>query len=131
MTLEQILFIALFVLIPLLNFLAGAARRRMQRQAEPRVPPPSTEVAVLPPMADAAPPWAAPPRPPAPAASPDPPDARRRRERVGLAEARRGMVLMAILGTCPGLEPPPRGEAGGTTDPARRSSPRSGAPPRG
>jgi hypothetical protein len=63
-----------------------------------------------------------PPRPPPPLPAPPPPtSARRRRAQrrhrwlTNTRDARRGMVMMTILGPCRGLEPP-----AGTQDAARR-----------
>jgi hypothetical protein len=109
MSLEQLLFVALFVLIPLFNFLAGLLRKRMQRRAESEGAPPTPVVVPLPtPVTEL--PWAALPeavpreRPAAPPPRPvSPPSARPHARR---SEARRGIVWMTILGPCPGLERP-------------------------
>jgi len=107
---EQLLFLALFVLIPLLNALARLLRKR--RPAPPVLDEP---VAALPP-----------PRVLHPVPEPAPPPARvtraepavvqvveRRRRvpyRLRSADVRRGMVLMTILGPCRALEPGARSE---------------------
>jgi hypothetical protein len=109
MTVEQLVVIAIAVLIALGNLLA---RRRQSRPAagpphEPGVP-------------DGLAPVGKPPRPrrrPAPSAPPPsdlPVTRRRRRSRLGtLREVRRGIVLMTILGPCRGAEPPASAARGG------------------
>lgn len=121
MTLEQILVVAVLVLVPLLNFLARALRRHLPGPTAPE-------------------PGAGAPEPPAPSRPlplplgalrgevggiprrltlPPPTDGPRRRPKArigGVREARRAIVLLAVLGPCRGLDPPPRPARGGLRD---------------
>jgi hypothetical protein len=112
MTPEQILMLAVFVLVPLLNLVVRLLRRhlagQLPRETQPEAPDTPARVRTLPsgPSARRAEARAIPPRVPPPVAA-----ARRsrRRPRVHLGsarEVRRGLVLMAVLGPCRGLEPP-------------------------
>jgi hypothetical protein len=112
-TLEQVLILAVLVLVPLVNVLVRVLRKRLEiarpQQSEPEaanVPPhgrtlPAALVArgresrgILP---------SAPSKPPVPS----PARGRRPRVRVGsMREARRAIALIAVLGLCRGLEPP-------------------------
>jgi hypothetical protein len=111
-TLEQILLVAVFVLVPLLNALVRVLRRRVADSA-PRESRPGTPE--IPPRAQALPPSLRASRGEARRISPSLPPpltavlGPRRRPEVRIAgppEARRGIVLMAVLGPCRGLEPP-------------------------
>ena len=113
MTPEQLVFLLIFLLIPLLNFLVRILRGRVRRAPRGPVEP-----------APGRPPAAAPslrPRPAAPARPheqprepvrlmpvPETPGPQRVRARLDPADLRRGVVLMTILGACPGTEPPAR-----------------------
>jgi hypothetical protein len=112
-TLEQVLVLAVFLLVVLVDM---AARYLRSRRAA-AVPVPEPEPVTFPPVAR--PPAAARLAAPVPARRrrpeagvqpmPDPrPTAFRRRPALpgGLAEARRGIVLMTVLGPCRALEPP-------------------------
>jgi hypothetical protein len=107
MSVEQLLFLVLFVLLPLLNMLRKALRKRRlpappvpeAGRAEPRpvrpapmVLPPVPELARPPPRARTA------ERRPVQAAE-------RRRTDFSPSHIRRGIVLMTILGPCRALEP--------------------------
>jgi hypothetical protein len=111
-TLEQILVVAIFVLVPLLNVLLRALRRRLAgpppREPGPEAPGMPARVPV---------PFPAPGAPRAeaggirPRVPPPLPEALRPRRRpqariASAREARRAIVLMAVLGPCRGLEPP-------------------------
>ena len=113
MTLKQILILAVFVLVPLLNVLVRMLRRRLAapapQQSEPQAPETPARVRTL-----------SSPRGPRRGEAggilpsvPQPPLAEvlwtRRRPKVRIGserEVRRGIVLMAVLGPCRGLEPP-------------------------
>lgn len=132
MTIEQLLILAVLVLIPLVNYLAGRLRRSL-KEAEPRAaapPPPRAEPRSRPrppalprPAPGIVPPEAAPPRP-----------ARRRAASAAprsLRESRRGIVLMTVLGPCRALEPPgdgprPASGPGGTPPMTRSGDPAAG-----
>jgi len=114
-TLEQLLILAVFVLVPLINLLVRVMRKRLDiaRPQQPgpeaaNVPPPGrTLPAVL--VARGREPRgilpSAPSKPPSLSSAPG----RRPRVRVGsMREARRAIVLIAVLGPCRGLEPPSR-----------------------
>ncbi|OGK97927.1 MAG: hypothetical protein A3I14_02830 [Candidatus Rokubacteria bacterium RIFCSPLOWO2_02_FULL_73_56] len=112
MSLEQLLLFAVLLLVPLLNFLVRRVRRHLAAGPRPGVEPER-------PVATRARPGAAVPtpsvraprearparRPPFPAAPAPAPAPRRppRRPLLRRREARRGFVLMTILGPCPGL----------------------------
>jgi hypothetical protein len=110
MTFEQLLILALVVLLPLLNFLAGRVRRRLEEARPPEAVP-------VAPRAEARPrpgPPAPPERRPAPRiAAPEVEPPRRAVRRAApaaprsLREVRWGIVLMTVLGPCRALEPPP------------------------
>lgn len=124
MTLEQVLILAVFVLVPLINVLVRVLRKRLEI-ARPQHSGP--EAANTPPHGGTLP--AAPVGrgresrgilPTAPPKPPVPPPARGRRPRVrvgSMREARRAIALIAVLGPCRGLEPPSlvarRGERNG------------------
>jgi hypothetical protein len=121
-SLEQLLLLALFVLVPLLNFLVGALRRRF---AGPMPEEPARTAPTAPPLsspriqrreAPSRPPGE--PPPPSPEASET-----RRRWRLELGrpqEMRRAIVLMAVLGPCRGWEPPGSSVGDASPDRARR-----------
>jgi hypothetical protein len=107
MSVEQLLFLVLFVVLPLLNMLRKALRKRPPapplpeaRREEPRplLPPPM----VLHPVPELA-------RPPARATTterrPVQSAEQRRRAAFGPGDIRRGIVIMTILGPCRALEP--------------------------
>ena len=107
MSVEQLLFLVLFVLLPLLNMLRKALRNRRPappvpeaRREEPRpvLPPPM----VLHPVPALA-------RPPARATTverrPVQAAEQRRRTAFSPSDIRRGIVIMTILGPCRALEP--------------------------
>jgi hypothetical protein len=108
MSVEQLLFIALFVLVPLFNFLAKVLRQRRRPAAPiPQAEEPGEPVTALPPPRVLLPV----PEPPRPSARPPRAPAvlvveRRRRApyRLRPADVRRGLVLMTILGPCRALE---------------------------
>jgi hypothetical protein len=107
-TLEQILILAaVFVLVPLLNALVRALRRRLvgptPRESGSRAPETSAPVRMPSLPLDS-------PRRAAGGAPPPLTDVlqSRRRPKVRIAsaqEARRGILLMTVLGPCRGLEP--------------------------
>jgi hypothetical protein len=113
-TLEQILLLAVLVLVPLLNLALRWLQRRMEaaEPAPPRPEPPATPP-LLPPRAERREPLPAvePPRAAAaaPVAVPRAP-ARRGPHRPaplgGLPEIRRAVIMMTILGRCRGLDEP-------------------------
>jgi hypothetical protein len=107
---EQFVLLLVFLAAVLVNLLIEAYRRRLRRLAAPPPEPVVERVAV--PVAPPSP-FRAPPRPsfrPGALAAP-PPRApalsRRRRLLAGPSDARRAMLLMAILGPCRGLESRP------------------------
>jgi hypothetical protein len=109
MSVEQLLFLVLFVLIPLVNLLARWLRKRVP---EPPIPAPERRepIPILPRPTVLSPvPALAPQHPRATSAErlPDQPLARpaQRRTRLSPREVRRGIVLMTILGPCRALEP--------------------------
>jgi hypothetical protein len=115
---EQILFLALFLLVVLVNLVArwlrGRGERRPRVEAErpreiregPRRVPPRPAVPT-PEISRAPAPVAAPaPAPPAPVRRPP------RFRLGGVADVRRGIMLMTVLGPCRALEPEDRGVAG-------------------
>jgi hypothetical protein len=124
---EQLLFLAVFLLAPLLNFLLTLWRRRRRKstgagQVEPLAPEapaqatlPSSKATRVGVSADR--PRRETPRVPAES----PPGAPRLKvsARLGPHDARRGVVLTAILGPCRALEPrqPPVPEARDPTAP--------------
>ncbi len=106
MSVEQLLFLVLFVLIPLFNIL-----RRVLTKRPPPVPAPVRvePMPALPPRRELlpVPALAHPParettaeRRPAPVAEP-----RRRKPYLHSSDVRRGIVIMTILGPCRALEP--------------------------
>jgi hypothetical protein len=108
-TLEQLILLAVVVLIPVVNVLARWLRRLAEHSA---ARPPAPEADVRPVLR---PPAARPTRPPsgdgAPrrqALAPAPEWAARPRSRLGPSEIRRAVVMMTILGSCPGLDDPAR-----------------------
>jgi hypothetical protein len=112
MSLEQLVLIAVFVLVPLLNFLVRVLGRRFgaRAPAEPvpmAVPAPSSSQRASPGVRRRTVPGRS-------AGASSPPDSRpagaRRRLPLQLESAhavRRAIVLMAVLGPCRGLAPPP------------------------
>jgi hypothetical protein len=121
MSIEQLFFLGILLLVALVNFLRQAQARRQRRGPEPR--------AEAPPEEREPPPLALPPRviippsrPPAleerpraraPMPRPAPPPPRRARRLLGShREVRRAIVLVSLLGPAPGLEPPARGQEG-------------------
>ncbi|MGH7334783.1 MAG: hypothetical protein ACREKS_18970 [Candidatus Rokuibacteriota bacterium] len=108
MSVEQLLFLVLFVLIPLINVLRRVLRKRptppvpeaVRAESMPALPPPR----VLQPVPEFA-------RPPARATAAErrPAEvAEQRRQtpyRFSPSAVRRGIVLMTILGPCRALEP--------------------------
>jgi hypothetical protein len=120
-TLEQFLILAVFVLVPLINVLVRVLRKRLEI-ARPQQSGP--EAVNVPPLDRTLPALVARGResrgilPTAPSKPPAPSPARGRRPRVrvgSMREARRAIALIAVLGSCRGLEPPSlvgrRGEA--------------------
>lgn len=118
MSLEQVLLITVLILAPLLNFLVRRLRRYAEGRAHRSLEP---EPAGMTPPARPAPP--APmetrgePRSPLLVAQPSAPvpPAGRRRPRVGAMtrrDARRGFVLMTVLGPCRGEALGPRASRG-------------------
>jgi len=113
LSIEQLILLALFVLVPLVNLLARWVRRR----TEPGERPPEEAKQEPEPV-----PFRLPPRilvptpveprrvePPRPAAPTPPPGLRRRGPMLqlsGPADVRRAVMLMAVLGPCRGLESP-------------------------
>jgi hypothetical protein len=107
----QLLLLAVFLLVPLLNFLLTRWRRRRAspavRQLEPRAqatPAQATRSRAVQPAQIGRPRRETPGIPIESA-----PGSRRltASARLGPRDARRGVVLMAILGPCRALEPPP------------------------
>ena len=125
MTREQILLIAVLVLVPLLNFLVRRARRHLEGQARPGVEP---EPAKTVPPARTVPARLVgkrgEPRDIRPISRLIPttlPPERRRRPWLRVlsrSDARRGFVLMTVLGPCRGLSPlePGGGRSGGAVE---------------
>lgn len=109
LTFQQVLLVAIIVLIPLLNLVGRWLRGRMQGAAPA---PPAPEAAERPLRF---PPGARrlehvpPAERPRSAALPPPSDRRPRRPAPlgGLPEIRRAVVMMTILGSCRALEEPP------------------------
>jgi hypothetical protein len=113
---EQLLLLAIFLLVPLLNFLLAMWRRRQREgtragsfePAAPEAPAPATRpgsIAASQAGVSGDRPRRETPRMPAET----PPGAPRLKvsARLGPRDARRGVVLMAILGPCRALEPGP------------------------
>ena len=124
MTLEQLLILALFVLVPLLNVLVRVLKRRLAgpapQESGPQAPetPARVRTLSLPLGARRGEARGIPPSVSQPTRTEGLQPRRRPKVRIGSArEARRGIVLMAVLGPCRGVEP--RGQAA-----------RSGRPPR-
>ena len=113
MTLEQILVVAVLVLAPLLNVLVRVLRRRFAGPAPPESGPEAPEAPARVRMVSSAlgaqrgQAGGIPPSVPQPPLTEVLRPRRRPKVRIGSArEARRGIVLMAVLGPCRGLEPP-------------------------
>jgi hypothetical protein len=125
LTPEQLLLLAIFLLVPLLNLTARWLRRRLARHA-----PPSREAEAVAEQAGAPPPprsrrgTAGPGPPPEqprrrPPPAPPAPGPRRRPGALGGPRGlRRAIVMMTILGPCRALEPPVPGDGRPTTPPA-------------
>jgi hypothetical protein len=112
-TLEQILVVAVLVLAPLLNVLVRVLRRRLAgpapRESGPKAPETPARLRTLSSSLGAQRGGAGgiPPSVPQPPLTEVLRPRRRPKVRIGSArEARRGIVLMAVLGPCRGLEPP-------------------------
>ena len=113
MTLEQVLILAVFVLVPLINVLMRALKKRFEiagaqeaGSEAPNVPPHGrTLPAAL--VARGREPRGILPSTPSKPPVLSPARGRRPRVRVGsMREARRAIALIAVLGPCRGLEPP-------------------------
>jgi hypothetical protein len=118
MTLETLFFVLLVAFVVLANVILPWLRRRLEagmpREREPQAPEATRRAKVLPPR-----PAPAPGRPPAPSRPREgpiraplpavaPPAAKRREARwpvASLRDARRGIVLMTLLGPCRAVEP--------------------------
>jgi hypothetical protein len=111
MSLEQLVVLAIFVLVPLANALLRWLRRRLEPPAPPApaAPPPPPPVRVEP-----GPAWLPTSLPPAARATVARPEewraprqarARRHAWSLGPAGARRGIVLMTVLGPCAAQDP--------------------------
>ncbi|HEU4370939.1 MAG TPA: hypothetical protein VFV05_22180 [Methylomirabilota bacterium] len=119
MSIEQLFFIALFVAIAIFNLLRQARSRRRAPDDTDGAPPAEPGPARIPPrVVIARPPSPVVTRRPAadlPGATAAPPERRRRgRRRLrNRRDARRGIVLITVLGPCRGLEPlaPPESPA--------------------
>lgn len=106
---EDLLFYLLFILAALFSLISSWLKKRHEETAPsksapgaPRLPPGSR--APLPPQRDRE---ERPVGPPLPAAAFPVSNRRRRGAPIGsLREARRGIVLMTLLGPCRALEPP-------------------------
>ena len=125
MSIEQLFFIAIFLAIAIFNFLRQARRRRRgggdgappgeeprddeAAEAPPRVVLPPPRVVLPPPVPERPvvprPRRAAEERRPSPVAPATRPRRARRRLLRGHRDARRGIVLITVLGPCRGLEP--------------------------
>jgi hypothetical protein len=107
MSVEQLLFIAFFVLVPLLNFLARLLRKRLPAPPTPEAEPEAPAMTVPPPRVLLPVPEPVRPAARGPRAAEVVAVARRRRKppRVRAADARRGVALMTILGPCRAVEP--------------------------
>jgi hypothetical protein len=114
---EQILFLLLFVLVPLLTLLVRGLQRRVREQQRPV---PAESRAAEPVAREKRPPAPMPPRVrviepalpraglrTAPPAHPPQPVIRRAGPLGGRAAVRKAVVAMTILGPCRGLEDPP------------------------
>jgi hypothetical protein len=108
MTIEQALIALLVVLVLLINVVAPALRRLVQaaeRERVETVPPSAAVRRRIIPIEQAR---QAPHRPRLAPALSAPAAPLRRSHAVTLRAARRGIVLMAVLGPCRGVEPPDR-----------------------
>ena len=115
---EQIILLLVFIVVPLFNLILRGLQRwaGRQRQTEPvvreerpRSPTPVPVRVVEPAFPGATPPREAAPRPRAETRKRPPrrPSTQMRTAPLrGRAAVRRAIVAMAILGPCPGLEPP-------------------------
>jgi len=116
MSVEQLLFLFLFVLIPLFNVLRKVLRKRQPAPPLPETRPVESMPALPPPRKlHPVPALVHPParattaeRRPAPVAEP-----RRRRPYLAPSDVRRGIVIMTILGPCRALEPEAAAETRG------------------
>lgn len=129
MTPEQLVLLALFLLIPLVNFLArvlqrGSTRAPADRAAGPGTPRPGARRAPSPARA----PSGARPTSPAPRGREVETVTRAARDRaprawprLGARDLRRAVVLSAVLGPCPGLGPAMPGGAREGSRAARRA----------
>jgi hypothetical protein len=112
MSFEQILFLAVFVLVPLLNLLRRALARHAQRAAPPELAPTAPDAAAEQPLrVSSARTRPGPVRGQSTSAQTPPTQVSgaRRRPRVhlrGAHEVRRAVILMAVLGPCRGRELP-------------------------
>jgi len=107
---EQLFFLAAVVLVALFNFVRQILAQRRQPPEPPQDVPAEEEVRA-PGRLRAFPPRAARPEPrrtPLSPAPPAPPERPRRRRRLfaGRRDARRGIVLVTVLGPCRGIESP-------------------------
>jgi hypothetical protein len=98
---EQLLLLAAILLLALLDLIARAVRKSQAGQVPQDAEPGSGPIAEVPrPEEFPVPARPAPPRAPLPA-----PVRRPARPSLGPGDARRGIVLMTILGPCRGLDP--------------------------
>jgi hypothetical protein len=118
LSIEQLIFLLLFLLVPLFNLVARWLKRRTgagapppeEAVAEPEPPPRRLppRIVLAEPVETPPPMLPSPPPPPRPAARPAPPPVpSRRRPLLGLRgpeDVGRAVVLMAVLGPCRGLE---------------------------
>jgi hypothetical protein len=106
MSVEQLLFLVLFVLVPLFNVLARVLRkRRAPPPPVPRAEPELPAMRPLPRVITALPEPAPAPRATRPVGVPVAEPRRRTPYRLSARDVHRGMVLMTILGPCRALEP--------------------------
>lgn len=116
MSLEQILLFAVLILVPLLNYLVRLLRTRLAERRRPDgAPEPAKTVSraqtirapIVRKRAESSD-----IRPESRLTPPALPSGRRRSRLRAFSrrDARRGFVLMTVLGSCPGVGPPPRPE---------------------
>ena len=135
-TAQQIILLLAFILAIVINLVTRWIQRRARERHRPRSSEPAAAASpareewpptTLPPRARAIEPAhrietpARPEPPETPPARATPPVLRRVSPLGGRAAVRRAIVAMAILGPCPGLQPPPDDRGGGPA--ARDGSP--------